>query len=117
MFSGWITFSAYEEDGCTVAQAQVLIRANDPLYEIGLRLGGHKMEDAFWQHTLTSLATFFGVDEPVYTRVICLDPKVQWSYARNIRHNAAVRTALYTLAAPIRWMRKRLEGGRRQERK
>jgi hypothetical protein len=42
MFAGWITFSAQEEEGTTVVQTQVLIRANDPLYEIGLRLGGHK---------------------------------------------------------------------------
>ena len=27
MFAGWITFSAYEEDGGTVAQAHVLMRA------------------------------------------------------------------------------------------
>ena len=31
MFAGWITFSAHEEDGVTVAQAQVLMRAQDPL--------------------------------------------------------------------------------------
>ena len=42
MFSGWITFSAYEKDEATVAQAQLLIRANDPLYEVGFRLGGSK---------------------------------------------------------------------------
>jgi hypothetical protein len=33
-FSGWITFSSYgDEDGTTVAQAQLLIRVNDPLWE------------------------------------------------------------------------------------
>ena len=30
MFAGWITFSAAEEDGATVAQAQVLMRAQRP---------------------------------------------------------------------------------------
>jgi hypothetical protein len=30
MFSGWITFSARSEDGATVAEAQLLIRPNDP---------------------------------------------------------------------------------------
>jgi hypothetical protein len=39
MFAGWITFSAYEEDGCTVAQIELLVRANDPAYELGFRLG------------------------------------------------------------------------------
>src|SRR5262249_18460518 len=48
MFAGWITFSAYEDAGGTVAQALVLMRANDPIYELGLRLGGHRSEDRFW---------------------------------------------------------------------
>ena len=45
MFAGWITFSASEGDGETVAQAQVLMRAQDPIFELGLTLGGHKQED------------------------------------------------------------------------
>lgn len=64
MFAGWITFSAYEEDGCTVVQALVLMRADDILYEIAMHLGGHKAEDTFWQYTLTALAAHFGVDKP-----------------------------------------------------
>ena len=42
MFAGWITFSATEREGETVAQAQVLMRASDPIFELGLVLGGHK---------------------------------------------------------------------------
>jgi len=103
MFAGWITFSAYEADDCTVAQAQVLMRANDPIYELGLRLGGHRQEDKFWQHTLTTLAAHFGVSEPVQTQTTCIDPKFQWSYARNVWQNAAMRT---TLTAPTRWFRR-----------
>lgn len=107
MFAGWITFSAYEEDGDTLVQAQVLMRANDPMYEIGLRFGGHKQEDEFWAYTLKALAADFHVREVVVeTHVVCLDPKVQWSQARNIWHNAALRTLIYKMAAPIRWMRK-----------
>ena len=102
MFAGWITFSAEAEDVCTVAQADVLLRANDPIYEMGLQFGGHKQEDTFWQHTLTALATRFGVTRPqVETRVVCVDPKRQWRYARNIWHNAAVRTVLI---APWGWI-------------
>ena len=52
MFAGWITFSATEVDAETVAQAQVLMRASDPIFEMGLTMGGHKQEDRFWQHTL-----------------------------------------------------------------
>lgn len=104
MFAGWITFSAFEQDGVTVAQAQVLMRANDPIYEVGLRLGGHRQEDRFWQHTLSALATYFGVEAPVQTEAIVVDPKLQWAQMRNIWHNAAMRT---TLTAPTRWFRRR----------
>lgn len=105
MFSGWLTFSAYETEGCTVAQAQVLVRANDPLYEIGFRLGGSKVEDKFWQSTLSSLAAHIGVDGLVQFSATCVDPKLQWSEAKNIWHNAAIRSAMYTTVAPLRWVR------------
>src|SRR5215207_4602639 len=59
MFAGWITFSATELGGETVAQAQVLMRASDPIFEMGLTMGGHKQEDRFWNHTLTGLAAAF----------------------------------------------------------
>lgn len=103
MFAGWITFSAASEaDGSTSAQAQVLIRANDPLYEVGLALGGHRKEDRFWEHTLRSLAAHFGVEGDVQTTVTCVDRRRQWKRAGNIRHNAAVRSALYGMGAPFR---------------
>jgi len=109
MFAGWITFSAYEEDGCTVAQAQVLLRANDPLYEIGFRFGAFKIEDIFWQKTLQAVAIHFGVDEPVQTQIVCIDPKLQWSYAKNIWYNAAIWTTWSLVTAPIRWARKKVQ--------
>jgi hypothetical protein len=104
MFAGWITFSAFEENGCIVAQTQVLMRANDPLYEIGLRFGGQQQEDAFWQYTLKSFATEFGVDEPVQIKTVCVDPRLQWFQAKNIWQNAAIRTLFYGFGAPIRWL-------------
>jgi hypothetical protein len=110
MFAGWITFSAYSEAETTVAQAQVLMRANDPIYEMGLRLGGHRAENKFWQHTLRAVAKNFGVtSEPVETKLVCVDPRLRWSSIGNVRHNAAIRT---TLLGPTRWFRR----GRRRER-
>lgn len=104
IFAGWITFSSYELDGSTVAQAQVLIRANDPVYELGFRLGGAKNEDTFWEQTLASLAEYFGVNAQVQTQRVLVDPKLQWSQAKNIWHNSAIRTMLYTLTTPLRWV-------------
>jgi hypothetical protein len=97
MFAGWITFSAAEESGTTVAQAQVLMRAQDPISELGLSLGGHKLEDRFWQQTLGRLAAHFGVEGEVQTNVTCVDRKRQWSNAKNIRHSAAIRSGFYAL--------------------
>lgn len=104
MFAGWITFSAYNDGEATVAQAQVQMRANDPIYEMGLRFGGHRQEDRFWQHTLTAVAAHFGCTAPVEMEVTCLDRHIQWSYIGNIRYNAAVRTMIYTVTAPARWV-------------
>jgi hypothetical protein len=102
MFAGWITFSAIERDGETVAQAQVLMRASDPIFEVGLTLGGHRQEDRFWQHTLTRLAAHFEHEAEVDTQVVCVDRKRQWSKWRNVWHSAAIRSTLYTLGAPTR---------------
>src|SRR5712692_12659 len=109
LFAGWITFSAYEEHNAIVVQAQVLMRASDPLYELGLRFGGHKQENQFWQHTLQSLAAHVQGDAPITVQMelTCVDPRLQWSQAKNIWHNAAMRTAMYKMATPLRWIRGR----------
>jgi hypothetical protein len=92
-------------NGETIAEAQAFVRASDPLYELGFRMGiGHKSEDEFWNATLHNLAFNFGIDTQAYATVVCLDPNVQWSEARNIWDNAAIRTILYTLSIPFRWM-------------
>ncbi len=106
IFSGWITFSALESDDCTVAQAQILMRPNDPLYELAFRLGGSKAEDSFWIRTLESLASHYGVKGQVQMTATCVDPRLQWSQAKNIWHNAAIRSTFYTAFAPARWIRK-----------
>jgi hypothetical protein len=105
-FSGWITFSAYaDEDGATVAQAQLLIRANDPLYEAMMAVGLNKAENLQWQSTLRRVATHFGADGRVETRVTCVDPRRQWRCYRNIRHNALILTAIRTITTPLRRIR------------
>jgi hypothetical protein len=103
ILAGMITFSAYEEDGCAVAQVQALIRAYDPLFELTFRLGiGHKTEDDFWQATLRSLAARFGVNGHPQQRTTLVDPRVQWSEAKNLWHNAGIRTALYLPVALVK---------------
>jgi hypothetical protein len=109
VFAGWITFSAARRDEETVAQVQVLMRAGDPFYELGMPIIGHRNEDRFWQRTLASLSNHFGArGASVETARVCVDRKRQWSKAGNIRHNAAIRTAIYLVGAPIRWAKRNL---------
>ncbi len=81
----------------------MLIRANDPLWEIVMRLFGFAKEDEFWHSTLKALAARFGVEGDVEQNTICVDPKVQWSQAKNVWHNAAIRSGMYM---PIRLVRR-----------
>jgi hypothetical protein len=104
--SGWNTFSAYrDDDGTTVAQIQSLARANDPIYEMGFRIVGSTTQERIWTHVLKSLAAHFGLNEPVTLEKVCVDPKLQWSYIRNVWQNAGARSMLYTMGAPMRWVR------------
>jgi hypothetical protein len=108
MFAGWITFSAERSADSTVVQAQVLMRANDPMYEVAMMLGGHRKEDHFWIATLTALGRRLDVAEPAVTaHTSCVDTRRQWRHAGNIWHNSMIRSVLQTLAAPFAAVRRR----------
>lgn len=111
MFAGWITYSAFKENDETVAQAEIVMRAADPLFEIGLELFGHRQENDFWEHTLRALAHWFGLETEPTTQMICLDRRRQWRYARNVWHNSAIRSLLHIGLAPIARMARRARQG------
>ncbi len=96
-FAGWNTFSAFDDGGVTVTQVELLMRADDPIFELSMLLFGHRMEDRHWQRTLHNLAAHFGVKEAVQYQTVCLDPRRQWSKAGNVWHNAAIRSALHAV--------------------
>lgn len=106
MFNGMITFSAHTEEGVTVAQVQGLIRAQDPMYELGMTFGGKGAEDRMWLHTLQSLAAHFGVETRATVNRVCVDKRRQWNQWRNIKKNAAMRSGLHMLGAPIRALKR-----------
>jgi hypothetical protein len=109
--AGWNNFSVYEEDDCVVAQVQSLERASDPIYEFGFRfMGGAARQEFIWIHVLTKLAEHFDIKGQVSMTREQLDPKVQWKYAGRVVKNAGVRTTLYKLAAPLRWIGRALGG-------
>lgn len=98
-FAGLITFSVDHAGGQLAAQVQLLIRAHDPMVEVGMAFGGHRKEDHIWIHTLTALAQHFGVADPaVDKKVVCVDKKRQWKRFGNIRHDAV----FYALRHPFR---------------
>lgn len=102
--AGMITFSSHLEGEATVAQIQALVRASDPFWEFTFRLGMLKEEDRFWEKTLGAVAKRFGSQSKAQTTVVRVDPRVQWSQAKNIWHNAAIRTTFYYFLAPFRWV-------------
>lgn len=104
--SGWNTFRVFEEDSVVIAEVKEQSRASDPMYEFFNRyLGSSTQQDNIWRHVLTSLAAHFGVQAPVSYEKVLIDPRLQWSEAKNIWQNAAIRTVFYALSAPLRWLR------------
>jgi hypothetical protein len=102
MFAGWITFSAERAGDDTIVQAQVLMRASDPVYEIGMMLGGHRKEDKFWVATLRALGDRLGVPgAPITAGNTCVDAKRQWRHAGGVWHNSMVRSVLQMIASPV----------------
>jgi hypothetical protein len=108
-FAGPLTFSASSENGVTIAKVDELTRASDPFWELTMMmpLVGRRMQNDLWRDTLRNVAKHFGVDPSVEERIVCVDGRRQWSQAKNIWQNAAIRSTLYTFAAPVRRLRPR----------
>jgi len=108
-FAGTLTFSAIDDDGATVVKVDELTRASDPFWELMMMLPlvGARMQNDMWRKTLRNVATHFGVDGRVESRIVCVDRRRQWSQAKNIWQNAAIRSTFYLFGAPIRKLRPR----------
>ncbi len=107
-FAGWITFSAYDDAGTTVAQVQEFIRASDPLWELGMATFIGRKQNRIWIDTLTNVAAHFGATADVEKEVVVVDRRRQWAHAKNVWHNAGVRSGLYAISAPLRMIRRRV---------
>jgi hypothetical protein len=113
MFNGMITFSAFSDEGVTVAQVQCLIRAQDPMYEVGMMLGGKGAEDRMWLHVLKQLASHFGVETRATAQRVLVDKKRQWEHWRNIKKNAAIRSGMHMATTPFRAVAKPFKSKKR----
>ena len=109
MFAGWITFSATEvralpgiDDGGTELDITVLVRPNDPLYELGWPVM-KRAEDVFWSATLRNLAGHLGAGRvEVRTTAVVVDRQRLWRNWRNVRHNARVASLAHAVGRPVR---------------
>jgi anti-anti-sigma factor len=105
MYAGWISFSAFLHENQITAQIRALIRASDPVYELGFRLGfGHRKEHHFWRLTLENLAAHFGLKGIVQQKNLLIDPGMQWKSMKNLWYNAAIRTTFHRFLTPLRWL-------------
>ena len=104
-FAGPLTFSAYREDGVTIAQVHELTRASDPLWELLMLVPvlGERMQNDIWRATLRNLARRFGTDAAIESKIVCVDGRWQWRNAKNVWQNAGIRSVL---RAPVRLIRR-----------
>jgi hypothetical protein len=100
MFAGWITFSAGRDDAGTLLQIQMLVRAYDPLTELALMLGAHRLEQRNWERTLQAVAARFGEPEAaIETDISRVDGRRQWRRIGNIFRSSSLRPR-------VRWLRR-----------
>jgi hypothetical protein len=105
--AGMVTFSAAQQDDAMYAQVQLLIRANDPFYDLMLPIYGQRAEDEIWTHTLRALAQHLGAPvRDVSVERAVVDRRRNWSEAKNIWQNAAIRSGMYMATSPVRWVRR-----------
>lgn len=88
IITGVNTFSASRTGGTTTAHVDILMRASDPLFALGLALGGHRRENSFWLAVLANLAHRCGSKSPPTASVTRLDRKILLRNIGNIRRNA-----------------------------
>lgn len=100
--AGWITCSAFEEDGATVAQVRTQGRSNDPIFEFGFRLFGARQQERIWSYVLAHLASHYDVVTRATIEKACLDPRFQWRRVGNVWHNATIRSFFYACLTPVR---------------
>lgn len=119
VFAGVITFSAFRSGGQPVAQIEIVFRAGDPIFEIGMRMFGHRQEDEFWLQVLAALAGYFGVAGKPEMHAQLLDRRFQWPQAGNITRNALIRSVILRGSAPFTRLARRsrwsfLFGGKKE---
>jgi hypothetical protein len=92
-FSGFITFSSFRDSDNTKAQVQLLIRASDPITEIGFMVALSRIEDRIWTHMLQALAARFGSQAEITKDAVKVDARREWKNWKNVWNNPMFRWA------------------------
>jgi len=100
--SGWVTFRAFREQATTVVEIVGFARSGDPLYELGFRIAGSRLQESIWRHVLTALGNHLGSATAVEMENHCVAPDLRWNRAGNIRYNAQGHTLFHSLTRSIR---------------
>jgi len=96
--AGWVTFSAFKDNGFTTVQIEGLARAGDPVYELAFRIAGSRLQQSIWMNVLQSMLKHLNVDGQVQVTPVRLDTRLQWNRLFNLFLNAQILTMLYTPA-------------------
>jgi anti-anti-sigma factor len=111
ILSAWIIFRAFrDEHPGTIIEVAALLRASDPLFELGFHLGAAAQEDHFWEYTLQAVARAFQTTGAVEQQARCVDPHLQWSGWRNIWYNAGIRSGLAMPGFLLKKIAKKMSG-------
>lgn len=70
--------------------------------QIAVQSGGAAQQERTWHHVLGGVAKHYGLDAPVQFHRALVDGRLQWSQAKNVWYNSAIRSFLY---APVRAVR------------
>ncbi len=87
------------------------MRASDPMYELGMTLGGHGKEDQHWSPRCARSRITSAPRREVTMQSVCVDRGRQWSKASEHLAQRRDTPGIYMTAAPIRMVRRGGSGG------
>ena len=102
MFAGWNRFSVARADRGCEARIDLEVRPNDPLYQVLAWLGAYRREDEFWTETLENVARRFEGVPAVRKQSRLVSRRFNWSAAKNVVHNAGIRTTVHRVTGLFR---------------
>ena len=105
MLAGWITFSAEAGRDVTVVQIQALERTNDPLYELGYVFGGNRLNSLLGPDGREPGPPLRGRQARSTPRSSASTGAASGARPATSPRTRPLRTFVWTLGTPVRWLR------------